>query len=161
MSTNEHYQKLVVAAKKNMEIDLAKGKVQNERTIAAVMFIKTHKNFIRNNANGRKIRMRQNMAIADIKEHVSGFDHDLIKWELTKIGIPSHKFVSLFLSIFFMAAYVRAWPVFIEVATTTIDKVALTMFSFCVYYIVCLILGGMICSSKIPTYICRKDNNNA
>lgn len=155
---NKHYSQLSKIADKHIEKIQANNKVQTEQTIAAIMFIKSHKNYIRYLFVNSKIRLRHNNALKFIRDNVGDFDKDVVSNELNKIGLLSHKFIHRFLILFFSIIYWSIVPIFYK----TEDAVTLALYviniigMYGLYACFCFIIGGLFCSSTLPLYFYKK-----
>ena len=155
---NKHYNQISQLADKHIERIQSNSKVQTEQTIAAIMFIKSHKNYIRYLFINSKIRMRHNNALKFIRDNVGNFDENIVSNELNKIGLLSHKFVHRFLILFFSIIYWTIVPLFYKPA----DAITLSLYivdiigMYGLYACFCFIIGGLFCSSKLPLYFYKK-----
>lgn len=159
MSNNEHYSKLVNMADKHIEKLNSANKELNDQTLAALMFIKSHKNYIKFLVLNSKIRCRQDDVLKFIKENVGPFDKDVVKWELTKIGIPSHAFMERLLALIFISIYIFLAYYFYP---TGIDEASLVnyyvniVYGGVTYSMIMWCIGAKFICSKLPLYFYKK-----
>lgn len=159
MSNNEHYSKLVNMADKHIEKLNSANKKLNDQTLAALMFIKSHKNYIKFLVLNSKIRCRQDDVLKFIKENVGSFDKDVVKWELTKIGIPSHAFMERLLALIFISIYIFLAYYFYptghdetSLANYHVDVVGCGV----IYSMIMWSIGAKFLCSKLPLYFYKK-----
>ncbi len=152
---NKEYVKLTNMADQHIQTLKSKKSVENEQTLAAVMFIQSHKNYIRCLFKNEKIRTRQDAAVKFIASHVKNFNTDVVRKELTKIGLYSHKRVrnSLFVILnllYLVLTYFRYILVEPDIFGIFVaDSLGL----YFIYFLICFGLGAKFCSSKVPLYL--------
>lgn len=152
---NKEYVKLTNMADQHIQTLKSKKSVENEQTLAAVMFIQSHKNYIRCLFKNEKIRTRQDAAVKFIASHVKNFNADVVRKELTKIGLYSHKRVrnSLFVILnllYLVLTYFRYILVEPDIFGIFVaDSLGL----YFIYFLICFGLGAKFCSSKVPLYL--------
>lgn len=158
-STNKHYEKLTSLANNHIEKLKSNNETANEQTLAAIMFIKSHKNYLRYLALNNKICNRQHSILEFVKDNIGSFNYKDVKWELTKIGIVSSLFVYIVSFIFFTLLYLIIVPTTIY---TSIDEpiMGIYILNMIIGYISYVVIACQITSffilTRIPLYFYKK-----
>lgn len=143
----------------NIHISTLKDKheVTNTKTLAAAMFIQSHKYYIRGLFDNIPVYERQDAAVKFIKLHVTDFDEAKIRKELSKIGLIKPHTIIKWYAILFTPLYIGLSSYY---HYDDINSIGICItYSVLIFLLIMLISIGcmlLVSISKMPFYL-KKD----
>lgn len=148
---NKKYAEIAKIADSHIEKLKANNDAINEDTIAGLMFISTHSNYLKTNVRSHKVRKRHNAAMIVITKHLTKYDHKQLSYALSRAGILTHNQINLFFWLLFFGSIYALYHFCYDMLSIDNFISLIIVISFGTF-----IIGSIYCSSTLPSFITRK-----
>lgn len=148
---NKKYAEIAKLADSHIEKIKANNAQINEDTIAGLMFISTHSNYLKTNVRSYKVRKRHNAAMSIVTRQLTKYDHKQLSYALSRAGILTHNQINLFFWLLFLGSIYALYHFCYDILPIDGFISLIIVIGFGTF-----IIGSIYCSSTLPSFITRK-----